>query len=155
MERRINGHVILVDDEDADLLRSIELKHTPYGSYARTIRRPRKMLHRLVLERKLGRPLKRSEKVDHINWNGLDNRRGNLRLATTAENARNRGPTKANKSGYKGVCWYKPSQKWMAYIWHGKHIALGLFDDPAEAARAHDEAARQYHGEFAYLNFPD
>jgi hypothetical protein len=43
----------------------------------------------------------------------------------------------------------------VAYIWHSKSINLGYFDTPEDAAHARDEAARLYHGEFAYLNFPD
>ena len=155
MEYHVNGYIVLVDDEDADLLTGgIEIKKTAWKPYARRNCHPR-LLHRLILARKEGRRLEPHEHTDHIKGNTLDNRRCNLRVATVAENARNRGPTRANKSGYKGVCWNKVTQKWMAYIWHGKNITLGYFHDAEEAARARDQAALLYHGEFAYLNFPE
>jgi hypothetical protein len=92
-------------------------------------------------------------KVDHINGDGLDNQRCNLRLATHSENLRNRGYTKKNTSRYKGVTWYKPYKKWRAQIkTDHKMKNLGYFDIPEEAAEAYNEAAKKYHGSFAWLN---
>ena len=94
--------------------------------------------------------------VDHINGNPLDNRKSNLRICTNAENQRNRGVNKNNTSGYKGVCWAKQNKKWKARIKHnGKLIHLGYYKDKEEAARAYDKKAKELHGEYAYLNFPD
>ncbi len=94
--------------------------------------------------------------VDHINRNGLDNRRANLRLATHAQNSQNRTPcTKAGKtSKYKGVYWQRGRNKWRSYIRaNNKRIFVGHFDSEVEAAKAYDEAARKYHGQFASPNF--
>lgn len=93
--------------------------------------------------------------VDHINHNGLDNRKANLRLATAAQNARNRQKCKSKKtSKYKGVCWHKRDKKWTGRILvNSKSIALGYFEDEKEAARAYDRAARKYYGEYAEPNF--
>lgn len=92
--------------------------------------------------------------VDHINGDGLDNRRENLRLATNAENLRNRGRTANNTSGYKGVCWFDDRGKWSARIKvTNKTIYLGYFDTAEAAAIAYDRAAREHHGEFAKTNF--
>lgn len=93
--------------------------------------------------------------VDHINGNGLDNRRCNLRPADKTTNGQNRTRTCANTSGYKGVTWHKQGRKWAAQLQAtGRRIHLGLFDSKIAAALAYDDAARRHFGEFARLNFP-
>lgn len=95
--------------------------------------------------------------VDHINGDGLDNRKCNLRLATRAQNAYNTRPMPHNKSGYKGVSRH-PDGPWTARIrCQLKSIdrSLGFFPTPEAAAHAYDKAALELFGEFAYLNFPD
>jgi hypothetical protein len=93
--------------------------------------------------------------VDHKNRNTLDNRRDNLRIATVSQNACNCRRNKSNASSqFKGVCLEKRIAKWIAVISrHGKRIHLGTFDNEIDAAKAYDEAAKKYHGEFARLNF--
>ena len=93
--------------------------------------------------------------VDHRNCDGLDNRRSNLRIATRCQNRCNTKTSKAAcSSQYRGVAWYKQTKRWKASIQsQGKSIALGYFDSEIDAARAYDEAAKKYHGEFARLNF--
>lgn len=97
------------------------------------------------------------ELVDHVNHNGLDNRRANLRKATRAQNAQNRRkPRVKSKSIYKGLSWQKGQGKWSVRLQaNGEHRSFGVFQDEREAAKAYDEAARKYHGEFAVLNYPD
>lgn len=95
--------------------------------------------------------------VDHQNGNTLDYRRGNLRLASNAQNLWNRPRQKNNNSGFKGVHWRKDIKKYQVRIRaNGKDIQIGVFDKDRiiEAARAYDEAARLHHGQFARLNFP-
>jgi len=90
--------------------------------------------------------------VDHINGDGLDNRRANLRLATRSQNRANSRPR--GRSGLKGV-YGMPGQRWQA--WGGvdsTKVYLGTFDDPNHAAAAYDRWAIVAHGEFARLNFP-
>jgi hypothetical protein len=94
--------------------------------------------------------------VDHINGNGLDNRRANLRPATGSQNAYNKGPLSNNTSGFKGVSLHGASGRWVAKIYAEKvAYNLGYYGSPADAARAYDAAANELHGEFARLNFPD
>ena len=94
--------------------------------------------------------------VDHENCNSLDNRLANLRLATNAQNVCNRRKTSSKtSSAFRGVHLNKRSGKWIANIgFQYKNIWLGSFDNEIDAARAYDEAAKKYHGEFAKLNFP-
>jgi hypothetical protein len=93
--------------------------------------------------------------TDHINHDGLDNRRVNLRSCTQAENQHNQQPRKKAKSSvFKGVCYSKNGDKWQSYITvNRKIINIGYFLSEIKAALAYDEAARKYYGEFAHTNF--
>ncbi len=104
-------------------------------------------MHRMVLRPPRGRP------VDHIDGNGLNNRHGNLRACTAAQNRANARPC-GGVSGFVGV--YPKGNKWRASItYRGEFYYLGLFDDPVAAAKARDRKAYQLHGPYAYLNFPE
>ena len=93
--------------------------------------------------------------VDHKNFDGLDNRRSNLRLANDSESLAHRRKMKNNTSGYIGVSLNKRNRKWQARIWkNGKTAWSAYFDDPVEAAHARDAKALEIYGEFAVLNFP-
>ena len=101
-------------------------------------------LHRTILDA----PDERQ--VDHVNSNGLDNRRSNLRLATASQNQHNQRRRCDNTSGFKGVYWHKERAKWRARIkLIGHHKHLGYFDTPEAAHAAYVEAANRFHGEFA------
>jgi hypothetical protein len=95
--------------------------------------------------------------ADHINHNGLDNRIANLRAATHRQNAYNRIHfRKYQSSKYKGVSFNNRKKKWIAQIrFNSKHKFIGYFDNEIEAAKAYDKAAKQFHGEFAVLNFKE
>ncbi|MGN8022187.1 AP2 domain-containing protein [Phyllobacterium sp. 22229] len=91
--------------------------------------------------------------VDHVDRNGLNNRRSNLREANRTQNIANTGPYKGNISGFKGVSYDKERNLWKAQIRvEGRSKCIGRFVTPEEAARAYDELAFAAWGEFAYLN---
>jgi len=112
-------------------------------------------IHRLILERIIKRKLTQYEETDHINHDGLDNRRCNIRIATTSENHRNtRKPSIQKTSKYRGVSLCKTSNKWRALIYiQRKKISIGNFINEIDAAIAYDNAARKIHGEYCSTNF--
>lgn len=106
-------------------------------------RKTQKYLHRVIAAPKAG------YHVDHINGNGLDNRRENLRVTTMSQNLMNQRKSRANTSGFKGVSFHKQRQKWRACIKKdGKYMHLGLFNTPEAAYAAYCEASAKLHGEF-------
>jgi hypothetical protein len=142
------GVSTLVDDEDFEVLDKHKWFAHPCRStvYAQrsTPRRGgnqgKEYVHRIVLARKLGRPLDREEFPDHENGNGLDNRRENLRLATNAQNQRNCRRKRTNLSSqYLGVSWHKNTGRWQASIKvNGTKLYLGLHSTEIDAARARE-----------------
>ena len=153
------GYIAIVDDEDGDLAQ-IKWHVSLVGPrpYARRNTRQFKntvplFLHRVILERIIGQPLEKGEMCDHANCNTLDCTRGNLRLASHTENMRNRSVQRHNVSGYKGVSssYYKQGHRAQIRV-NYKTIVLGFFPTKEDAARAYNEAALKYHGEFARLN---
>jgi len=94
--------------------------------------------------------------VDHINHNGLDNRKKNLRLCTQAQNIYNSLPRRNCSSKYKGVYLHKRTNRYRATIrYKGKRFHLGSFKNEVDAAKAYDKKACELFGQFAYLNFPE
>lgn len=91
--------------------------------------------------------------VDHVDGNGLNNERANLRVASHSQNVLNKHIYRNNSSGYKGVSLRSGGSSWRAYInVNGKRRYLGNYSTPAEAAEAYNRAALKYHGEYAKLN---
>ena len=93
--------------------------------------------------------------IDHRNRIVDDDRIDNLREATNLQNLRNRGVLRNNKSGFKGVFWWKYRNCWRAVIMvNFKQKVVGHFKTAEAAARGYDKAARELFGEFAFFNFP-
>ena len=153
-----NGGVALVDDEDfarvsqwvwsAQPIHKMPGALCARGSVRDALGRVAPVsMHRFILDAPNGLT------VDHIDHDCLNNRRSNLRLATVGENNRNRR-TRRGASGFRGVIW--DQQRWCAAIYHeGRRINIGRFANLEDAARARDKRARELHGEFAILNFPE
>ena len=94
--------------------------------------------------------------VDHIDHNGLNNCRSNLRLCSFAQNMRNVTSNSGSTSAYKGVHWNKRMKRWAAAIqFEKKQYHLGYFTDQIAAAKAYDKKAAELFGQFACLNFPE
>jgi hypothetical protein len=148
------GKFALVDDEDFEFLNQWKwcASKSQWGFYAmRGFRKNKKqifvLMHRLVAKASIG------VQVDHINRNGLDNQKSNLRLVNQFQNNANIGVCSKNTSGFKGVGWHKGGRKWKAAISNNdKTIHLGLFIDPKLAAAAYDNAAIKLKGEYACTN---
>lgn len=138
------GYVAVVDEADFEWLAQFKWglgwnrKHGG-NKYARRHARPR-LMHRLILGAPVGLY------VDHINGDGLDNRRVNLRLVTPQQNQWNRRAVRGGESPYKGVSRDSKTGRWTA--------SLSGFASEDDAGRAVDAMALLLHGEYALLNFP-
>ena len=94
--------------------------------------------------------------VDHINGNGLDNRRSNLRICTPSQNSLNRKPHRNSSSRYRGVSFNKKSGKYVAQIiFNRKNRYLGIYENEIDAAIAYENAARELHGDFFRSQFDE
>lgn len=152
------GKVAIVDNEDFERLNKYKWYANYMHKYWYVVRNIKKnkgkqkteFMHRVIMN------VPDYLEIDHINHNGLDNRRCNLRVCTRSENNMNRRPRKGTSSYYKGVCWDKRSKKWIVRIQSNKKcIYLGCFNNEIVAAHFYDMKAKKLFGEFAYLNFKE
>lgn len=154
------GYEALIDDCDADLAefkwaaRPSAYKGKQYPTYAiRNLGKGRTTsMHRVIMERILKAPLNTRTKVDHIDGNGTNNQRSNLRIATDSQSGQNRGMHQNNSAQLKGV-YVNPNstaRPWKTAININKKLQyLGAFSDPLEAHRVYVIAALTHFGEFA------
>ena len=149
------GMVILMDDADYPLVEKYRWYiQSIHGLFYAQAKKDGKSIymHRLITNAPIGLV------PDHINFKGLDNRRENLRLVTLAENSRHNSARTKPRSGFRGVYpdGLSGRRGWSARICvNQKKIYIGHYFTEEEAARAYDHAARQLHGDYAILNFPE
>lgn len=147
------GFVTIVDESDYDMLMQwkwyIHGTHVARPEYLGSYKGKKKYkthyMHRVIMDTPDGM------ETDHINGNGLDNRRSNLRICTLNQNHQNR-KRYLGTSIYKGVDYHKGTGKWRVRIGSGNGIHIGLFSSEIEAALAYNKAAIQHYKEFARLN---
>ena len=153
---RFKGRYVMVDDEDFEYLNKWNWCFGARRYAARTVVKGYKgkkitiLMHRVVN--------KTPEGMDtcHLDNDGLNNQKHNLRTGTTCDNLQMAAGNKNTTSKYKGVHWDRAKEKWVAQI-RVKMIPhhLGRFVDEVEAAKAYDKGARTYFGPFCFLNFPE
>lgn len=145
----------IVDDEDFGMLNQFKWsackqRNTHYATRAIKLADGKWTsikMHRLIMRTSKG------IQIDHINGNGLDNQKKNLRFCSNAENARNRGAQTNSTTKYKGVFWDKYHKKWTARIQvNYKNVFLGYFKNITDAIFAYNQASVNYFGRFAKLN---
>jgi hypothetical protein len=147
------GQVALIDDEDFDLVAQYKWyawwnPHTKSFYATTTIRKPDGKwttiyMHRLIMNAPKGKH------VDHIFHLTLDNRKSELRLCTPSQNAHNSVKRTDNTSGFKGVCFDRRAQKWVAHIQtNGKQKHIGYYATAELANAACMESRPELHGTF-------
>lgn len=155
------GKFALVDDCDFDELSKHKWHFATVGYACRNAKKAdgasykyaelgysgRLYMHRVILEARKG------QEVDHINFDKLDNRRGNIRIASSRQNKCNRPIRPNNTSGVKGVSWAKRERRWIACINKsvGRATILGYFQRKEDACAARRAAVKEHYGEFAHV----
>lgn len=154
------GFQAVIDDDDLPLVEGISWQAMK-GQRSRTVyakgftkgsQHTRKLvsMHRLIVGAQPG------QLVDHIDMDGLNNQRSNLRIVDYVKNARHRSMLRNNSSGFRGVTFVRGRERWVSRIGvGGTHVFLGYFKTKEEAALAYNEAALRLYGPDAQLNEVD
>lgn len=145
-------YIALVDDEDFERVNAFNWSLLKSNNKLYAVRQKQVdkkieaiTMHSFIMNRKI---------VDHVDFNGLNNQKHNLRLCTLSENMMNRRPFVGSSSKYKGVYTNTKGDKYYAQITKShKQMHLGTFTSEIEAAMEYDKMAKELFGEFAFLNF--
>jgi hypothetical protein len=155
------GKIAIIDDEDLERVSGLKwcASFSPKykgGAYVATSRIRIKGKEKTVYLHRFVTQAEKGMQVDHKNRNTLDCRKQNLRIATPSQNNANKPLYSNNTSGYKGVTFHKPTNKWTAQITKDRKARkIGYFETALEAAKAYDVEAKKLFGEFALLNFKE
>jgi len=142
------GKTAIVDEQDYARLSKHKWHALKRGGLWHAVRQKGIYMHRVILDAQKG------QEVDHIDGDGLNNTRSNLRFVSRQQNMMNsRKKSALASSKFKGVWWDRNLRKWRAGInLDGDCVHIGLFDSEEDAARAYDRRAREAFGPFAHLN---
>lgn len=140
-----------MDDEDYEWLNEYKWHIDAYGYAGAAIKINnkwvKKIMHRLLINTPNGM------EIDHIDNNGLNNQKSNLRIVTHHQNIMNKSKRKNGSSIFRGVGWCKAANKWQARIsLNKKEHYIGIFKNEKDAAKAYNERAIELFGEYANLN---
>lgn len=156
-----SGKVALVDDQYYDYLNQWKwhIQKSHGLMYAVRVSTENNERYFILMHRTIMNPIKDMQ-VDHIDHNGLNNQKANLRICTSQQNTSNRSKNKKG-SPFKGVLYIKKKRGGKTYIsiisrirCNGIVYYLGAFKNIEDAAHAYDNKARELFGEYACLNFP-
>jgi len=142
----------LVDDDDFDKVNSynwtVQVRHNASLFYAgRRVGEDLILMHRFIMG------VGKEYCIDHIDGNGLNCQKNNMRIATTSQNNMNKTGNKNASSIFKGVSFHKNKNKWQVIIGHkNKLYHLGYFDNEIEAALTYNRSAVIRFGKYARLN---
>ena len=146
----------LIDDADYGILKNYNWQLIPGGIkkdhfYARASFNGKPFfMHRVIMG------VNSRMMVDHVDGNGLNNRRSNLRFCTASQNMANSRKSPRSLSKFKGVLWKKGKNLWVASaVKDYKRYYFGKYEKEEDAALAYDKGAKELFGEFASLNFPN
>lgn len=143
-----NGRSFIIDYDDYDKVKNaywgVNKNNYVYGGIRRNGKKECIGIHRYLVDEYS------SNFIDHINGDRTDNRKINLRIVDSSQNAQNTPVRIDNKSGVTGVFWYEPHQKWISYInINKKRISLGHYSNFVDAVKARYNAMIKYYGEYA------
>ena len=149
-----NGMKAIVDDEDYNYLldynwRAAKNGRTFYAVFGRRINGKYSLtwMHRMIMDAK-----NRKDEVNHVNHNGLDNRKVNLRITTHDKVVIQSQVAIKKGTNHKGISYHKPTNKWRARInINGKTTYLGYYINETEAAKAYENKAIELFGEYAHV----
>ena len=154
MSGKYSNIYALVDDDDYEELSKHKWYYNKIKFYISGYINDKKIyMHRYIM--KINNINIDNLQIDHINNNRIDNRKINLRVCTNFENTKNKKLSIKNKTGYKGVIELKNGKYFAQLIMNKKRVLGKTFNNLIDAAKAYDEQAKKYFGEFAHLNFKD
>lgn len=141
--KMLNGDEFFIDNDDYDKIKKYRWGVHKSGYVTANTEFGSVKMHRLIIGAKKG------EIVDHINHNKLDNRKENLRICTSQQNAMNREDKHKSKSGIMGVSYYKRTEKWMARISMDGRSRTKFFKNIEDAISQRKAWEKEMFGEYA------